>query len=80
MDAYVAMIPKVGGDSTPLGQRPFCVLPVVYRIWVSARMVQLDGWFKSWVPSSVCSGGCGRSSVAARNTTALDIGEVRLCC
>ena len=34
------MIPKVGGDSTPLGQR---VLPVVYRIWASARMKQLDG-------------------------------------
>ena len=44
LDAYIAMIPKVGGDSTPLGQRPLCVLPVVYRIWASARMVQLDGW------------------------------------
>ena len=25
LDAYYAMIPKVGGDSTPLGQRPLCV-------------------------------------------------------
>ena len=31
LDAYIAMIPKVDGDSTPLGQRPLCVLPVVYR-------------------------------------------------
>ena len=44
------MIPKTDGDSTPLGQRPLCVLPVVYRIWASARMGQLDDWFKSWVP------------------------------
>ena len=49
LDAYIAMIPKVGGDSTPLGQRPLSVLPVVYRIWGSARMGQLDDWFKSWV-------------------------------
>ena len=53
-------------------------------------MVQLDGWFKSWVPSSVFSAGSGRSSVEAWCTTALDIEEVlagavdshcaRLCC
>ena len=59
------MIPKEGGDSTPLGQRPLSVLPVVYRIWASARMQQLEGWFQSWVPSSVCSAGNGRSSVEA---------------
>ena len=41
LDAYIAMIPQVGGDSTPLGQRPLYVLPVVYRIWAS-----LDGWFQ----------------------------------
>ena len=34
------MIPKVDGDATPLGQRPLSVLPMVYRIWASARMVQ----------------------------------------
>ena len=33
LDAYIAMIPKVDGDATPLGQRPLCVLPVVYRVW-----------------------------------------------
>ena len=34
LDAYIAMIPKVDGDVTPLGQRHLSVLPVVYRIWV----------------------------------------------
>ena len=76
LDAYVAMIPKSGGDATPLGQRPLSVLPVVYRIWASARMVQLDSWFKSWVPDSVFSAGGGRGSVEAWYTTALDIEEV----
>ena len=47
LDAYIAMIPKIDGDATPLGQRPLSVLPVVYRIWASARMSQLDGWFRS---------------------------------
>ena len=40
LDACIAMIPKVDGDVTPLGQRTLCVLPVVYRVWASARMTQ----------------------------------------
>ena len=76
LDAYIAMIPKVDGDVTPLGQRPLSVLPVVYRIWASARMSQLESWFRSWVPDSVFSAGGGRSSVEAWYTTALDIEEV----
>ena len=51
-------------------------LPVVCRIWASARMQQLEGWFQSWVPGSVCSAGNGRSSVEAWYTAALDIEEV----
>ena len=43
LDAYIAMIPKTDGDSTRLGQRPLSVLPIVYRVWASARMGQLDG-------------------------------------
>ena len=57
LDAYIAMIPKTDGDATPLGQRPLSVLPIVYRIWASARMGQLDGWFMSWVPDAVFSAG-----------------------
>ena len=38
LDAYIAMIPKTDGDATSLGQRPSSVLPIVYRIWASARM------------------------------------------
>ena len=76
LDAYIAMIPKTDGDATPLGQRPLSVLPVVYRIGASARMVQLEGWFKSWVPDSVFSAGGGRGSVEAWYTSAFDIEEV----
>ena len=76
LDAYIAMIPKVDGDATPLCQRPLSVLPVVYRVWASARMLQLEPWFRSWVPSCIFSAGGGRSSVEAWFTTALDIEEV----
>ena len=76
LDAYIAMIPKTDGDATPLGQRPLSVLPVVYRIWAIASMMQLEGWFMSWVPDSVFSAGGGRGSVEAWYTTALDIEEV----
>ena len=75
LDAFVAMIPKVDGGATPLGQRPLFVLPTVYRIRASARMVHLEDWFKSWVPASVFSAGGGRSSVEAWFSTALDIEE-----
>ena len=57
LDAYIAMIPKTDGDSTPLGQRPLSVLPIVHRVWASAGMSQLEDWFKSWVPDSVFSTG-----------------------
>ena len=70
------MIPKTDGDATTLGQRPLSVLQIVYRIWASARMGQLDGWFKSWVPDAVFSAGGGRGSVEAWYTSALDIEEV----
>ena len=78
LDAYIAMIPKTDGGATHLGQRPLRVLGVVYRIWASARMVQLEDWFRSWVPDSVCSAGGGRGSVEAWYATALDIEEVLL--
>ena len=64
-DAYITMIPKTDGDATHLGQRPLSVLPIVYRVWASARMVQLEDWFRSWVPESVFREGGGRSSVDA---------------
>ena len=61
LDAFFAMIPKTDGDATPLGQRPLSVLPVVHRVWASARMVQHEVWFQSWVPDSVFSAGGVRS-------------------
>ena len=70
------MIPKTDGDSTPLGQRPLIVLPMVYRVWASAGMGQLEDWFQSWVPDSIFSAGGGRGSIEAWCTTALDIEEV----
>ena len=76
LDAYITMIPKSDGDATPLGQRHLSVLPVVYCIWASARMGQLDGWFRSWVPQAVFSAGGGRGSVEAWYCTSLDIEEV----
>ena len=76
LDADIAMIPKTVGDATHHGQRPLSVLQVVYRIWASARMGQLEDWFRSWVLESVfCACGC-RGSVEAWYTSALDIEEV----
>ena len=76
LDAYIAMIPKTDGDAAPLGQRPLSVLPVVWRIWASARMCQLEEWFRSLVRDSVFSAGGGRGSVEAWYATTLDIEEV----
>ena len=70
------MIPKAEGDCTTLGQRPLCVLPVVYRLWASVRLAHLKEWFYSWVPDSVFSAGKGVSSVDAWHATSIDIEEV----
>ena len=50
LDACITMIPKADGDSTPLCQRPLCVLPVVYRLWASVRLGHIQKWFYSWGP------------------------------
>ena len=71
LDAYIAVIPKADGDSTPLGQRHLSVLPVVYRLWASLRLGHLREWVEGWLPRLVFSLGNGLSSVAA-----LDIEEV----
>ena len=76
LDAFIAMIPKADGDSTPLGQRPLSVLPVVYRLWASLRLGHLREWVEGWLPKSVYSLGNGLSSVEAWFSTALDIEDV----
>ncbi len=40
-DAYIAMIPKMDGDSTSLGQRPLCVLPIALWLWASVGLMHL---------------------------------------
>ena len=52
------------------------VSPVIFRVWASAWMGQLDDWFRSWVLDSVFSAGGGRGSVEAWYTSALDIEEI----
>ena len=76
LDAYVAMIPKADGDSTPLVQRPLSVLPVVYRLLASLRLGHLREWVEGWLPKSGYSLGNGLSSFEAWFSTALDIEEV----
>ena len=76
LDAEIAMIPKADGDSTPLGQRPLSVLPVVYKLWASLRLGHLREWVAGWLPKSVYSLGRGLSSVEAWFSTALDIEDV----
>ena len=77
MDAYIAMVPKEDGDSTPLGQRPLSVLPVVVvGMWASLRLGQLREWVEAWLPKSAFSLGHGLSSVEAWFSTALDVEEV----
>ena len=55
LDASFAMNCKADGDSTPLGQRPLSVLPVVYRLWASLRLGHLRKWVEGWLPQSVFS-------------------------
>ena len=76
LDAIFAMIPKTDGDATPLGQRASQCSPSCVPCLGFCPMVQLEDWFRSWVPASVLSAGGGRESVEAWYTAALDIEEV----
>ena len=76
LDAYITTIPKTDGDSTPLDQRPLCVLPVIYWLWASVWLGHIQDWFYSWVPDTVFSAGKGVSSVDAWYATSSDIEEV----
>ena len=76
MDAYLAMIPFVDGDSTPSCQRSLCVLPVVCRLWASLRLTHLKERVQNWIPQSVFSLGNEVSSDEAWFSIALDIEEV----
>ena len=70
------MISKADGDNTPLGQRSLCVLPLVYRIWASARLAHVQDWFYAWVLASAHGAGQGDSSVDAWFSTSIDIREI----
>ena len=76
LDDYISIIPKADGGSTPLGQQPLSVLPVVYRLWASLRLGHLREWVEGWLPNSVFSLGDGLSFMEAWFSTALDIEEV----
>ena len=76
LDAYIAVILKIDGDATPLGQRPLSVLPVVYRFLGFCTYGSAGGLVSVLVPDSVCSAGGGRSPVEAWNTIALVFEEV----
>ena len=64
------------GDSTPFGQRPLSVSPVVYLLLASLRLGHLKDWVKGLVSKSVFSLGNEASSVEAWYSTAFDIEEV----
>ena len=73
LDAHVGMIAEAEGDSTPLGHRPLCVLPVVYHIWASVRLAHVQELFCAWVLDSVFSAGQGVCSVEAWYSISIDI-------
>ena len=58
---FFAMILRLMEIPLPPGQRPLCVLLVVYRIWAFAEMHLLEYRVESWVPESVFSGDQGTS-------------------
>ena len=77
LDAYIAIIRKALVDASVLWSSALLVFFLLFIVFgASARMVQLEDWFRSWVPDSVFSAGGGRGSVEAWYTSALDIEEV----
>ena len=59
LDANVTMIPEADGDSTSLGRRLSCFLPVVKIFWASVRFGHIQAWFYSCVPDTLFSASKG---------------------
>ena len=76
LDAYIAMIPKADGDSTPLGQRPPCACILLIGCGPLFGLVTFGTGWKGGCISQSFSLGDGLSSVKAWFSTALDIEEV----
>ncbi len=72
------LIPKVDGDSTPLGQRPLTILAYLYRLWASTRLRDLRDWMVQWVDGAVLSAGGGAGAADAWYETSLHIEEALL--
>ena len=71
--AGTGLIPNTEGEATLLGQRALSVLPAVYRVWVSVRLLHLHEMFWSWVLASVLRAGSGFSSTVVWCPTSLDL-------
>ena len=52
LQAAIPMIPKEE-QPTPLQHRPITVMSSVYRLWVSMRAKQLQGWQEKWIGDSL---------------------------
>ncbi len=61
----VALLPKPGGSSGALGQRPIGILPLVYRIWAAARKPTVHAWQAGRDEPAVWGCRRGRSAEAA---------------
>ena len=65
-----------GRRSTPSGQRPLRVVPVVCRLWASHRLTHSKEWADGCVPQSAFCLENGVSSGEAWFCAALDVEEV----
>ena len=70
LDAYIVMIPKEGGDATPIGQISLCSLLCTDCGLQSGCVMSRNG--SNPGSHSVISAGSGRGSVDAWCTTAMD--------
>ena len=76
LDAYIDMIPKADGDSTPSVNGPSACSQLCTGCGPPFGLDIFGSGLKGWLPQSVFSLGNGLSSVEAWFSTALDIEEV----
>ena len=49
LDAFIVMIPKEGGDATPIGHRPLSVLSIAYILWATVPLCQIQDWLSDHI-------------------------------
>ena len=78
VQAVVPLIPKEGGSTDPMNQRPLTVLSTIYRAYAGLRYDDLERWRAQWTDSNIYGGEPDKEAIHATLSAAMDIEQAQI--